>query len=773
MAILGTVTGTINTLGEHDWFKLNLSANTLYSLTSTSGHVFAMHDALGNVIPSGDASGGYSTGGTGTNGIAFMPITSEPYYVDVSLPGGLGNYNIRVTELPDDYRSNISTSGAVAVGGTVSGVLDAPGDHDWIKLTLSANTLYEITASGDTFTQIRVLDGTGAALPTLDNFGGFRFGESGGVGVGFMPVVGGTYFVDVASSGAVGAYSVKLATSPDDYRNNTSTTGEVAVGATVTGVVNVTGDHDWFKVSLQANTLYELKASNATLVSMAILQGDGQIVTDLDASGTTGFQGTGAQGIGFMPKVTGDYFIDIGSAVGAGPYSLSVTASPDDLRNNISTSGTVAVGGSAAGVVNTWGDHDWLRVNLTANTLYAITAPGAAAGQLSMFDANGTEVDRTDSFGTGSLGFTPVTTGTYFVDFSSGAGPANYTIAVATSPDDYTSNVGTSGVVATGGSASGTVNVVGDHDWFKVSLNASTLYSITASGIASPNLSVRNSSGTEVGTLDGFGSGSLGYMPASTGVYYIDLSSASATATGNYTLNVTTVVDDHRNNATATGTVTGAPSGVAGTPDNDILAGGAGNDVIDGLAGTDTVLSSGNRASYALSKTASGYALADGRGRDGTDTLLNIERIKFADLGLALDVAATQSAGKAQLLLGGVLGKDVLAQKKSLVGTGIDLFDQGLSMRELSGTVMRLEIWGLLANGGNASASNTQIANYLLTTVFKAAPSAAALAASVAALDTELGAAQGTFLSQLVESAANQTQVGLVGLAATGLEFGF
>ncbi len=130
-------------------------------------------------------------------------------------------------------------------------------------------------------------------------------------------------------------------------------------------------------------------------------------------------------------------------------------------------------------------------------------------------------------------------------------------------------------------------------------------------------------------------------------------------------------------------------------------------------------------------------------------------------------------AGKAQLLLGGVLGKDVLAQKKSLVGTGIDLFDQGLSMRELSGTVMRLEIWGLLANGGNATASNTQIANYLLTTVFKAAPSAAALAASVAALDTEIGVAQGTFLSQLVESAANQTQVGLVGLASTGLEFGF
>ena len=40
------------------------------------------------------------------------------------------------------------------------------------------------------------------------------------------------------------------------------------------------------------------------------------------------------------------------------------------------------------------------------------------------------------------------------------------------------------------------------------------------------------------------------------------------------------------------------------------------------------------------------------------------------------------------------------------------------------------------------------------------------------ALDTETGAAQGNFLWHLAESAANQIQVGLVGLATTGLEFG-
>ncbi len=770
MTILGTATGTINNLGEHDWFKLNLNANTLYSLTSTNGHVFAMHDASGKMILSSDAFGGFSAGESNTTGIAFMPMTSGPFFVDVSLPTGLGAYNIRLTEVADDYRSNVTTSGAVAVGGTVGGTLNAPGDHDWIKVVLSANTLYAITAAGDTFTQIRVLDASGSTLPSLDNFGGFGFGGSDGAGIGFMPVTGGTYYVDVSSFGAEGNYLISVATAPDDYRNNTSTSGAVTVGATVTGVINVTGDHDWFKVNLQANTLYALNASNASILSLAVMDANGQIIPDLDGYGTTGFQGTGAAGIGFMPKVSGNYFIDVGSSISTGDYSLSVIASPDDYRNNITTTGAVPIGGSAAGALNTWGDHDWLKLNLTANTLYAITAAGSPAGQLTMFDASGKEVDRSDGYGAGALGFTPVTSGTYFVDFSSGTGPASYTIAVATSPDDYTSNVGTSGVVAPGGSIAGTVNAAGDHDWVRVSLNANTLYAITATGVASANLSMLDASGTELRTLDAFGSDTLGFMPATSGVYYIDLTSPGLT--GNYTIKVAEVADDHRNNATASGAVGSTPSGVAGTAGNDTLSGTPGNDVIDGLASTDTVLYSGNRASYALSKTASGYALTDNSGRDGTDTMLNIERIKFADLGIALDVAATQSAGKAQLLLGAVLGKDLLAQKKPLVGTGIDLFDQGFTLQQLSGAVMRLDIWGILANGGNASASNSQIANYLLTTVNKAAPNAATLAAAVVALDTELGGAQGNFLSQLAESAANQTQVGLIGLAATGLEFG-
>lgn len=774
MADLGAVTGNINLLGDHDWFKLNLSANTLYTLTSSLEHVFVMHDASGAPLVNADAYGGASGSDFSSSGIAFMPMASGTFYLDLSRPAGVGAYTLKLGEIADDYRSNITTSGVIAVGGTLGGTLNAPGDHDWIKVSLVANTLYAITATGGDFTQLQMRDAGGVILSSLDNVTGFSSGFSDTAGLGFMPVAGGDYYIDVSSFGSTSGYSLSVAASADDYRNNTSTTGALAVGATVSGVINVIGDRDWFRVSLQANTLYAIDAPGTVAATLVVMDANGQVVGTPDAFGSPDFQ-SGSSAIGFMPRVTGNYFVDVGKVGSSGAYSVRLATSPDDYRNNPTTTGAVAVGGTAAGTLDILGDHDWFKVNLTANTLYAITAPGNPSGALSIFDASGEAVGAGDAAGGGSLGFMPPASGAYYIDFSSFGSPSAsaataYSVSVAVSADDYASNATTSGAVAPNGSVTGVLNVVGDHDWIKVNLAANTLYAITATGLASLSLAVRNAGGQDAGTLDSFGSGALGFMPATAGQYFIDISGSGVT--GNYALNIAAVADDFRNNVTTSGALAGTAPATTGTSGNDTLGGTAGNDLIDGLAGTDTVIYSGNRSSYSLAKTGTGFSLVDNSGRDGTDTLQNVERIKFADRSVALDVGATQPAGQAQLLLGAVLGKDLLAQKKPLLGVAIDLFDQGFTLAQLSGAIMRLDIWGLLANGGSASATNTQIANYLLTTVNKAAPDAGTLAAAATAINAETGAAQGNFLWHLAESAANQTQVGLVGLAATGLEFG-
>lgn len=215
------------------------------------------------------------------------------------------------------------------------------------------------------------------------------------------------------------------------------------------------------------------------------------------------------------------------------------------------------------------------------------------------------------------------------------------------------------------------------------------------------------------------------------------------------------------------------PGGMA-TAYNDTITGSSSNDSIDGGAGTDTVRYSINRSNFSLLKISNGFTLTDGTGANGTDTLQNVERLKFADGGIALDVGATQSAGETALLLGAVLpGRLVYdASKQALLGAVIDLFDQGYSLQTLSGAVMRLPIWDILT--GKTTPSNADIATYLITNVSGVSPDATTLANAVASLSTETDfASQGNFLWHLAESSTNQTHIGLVGLAATGLAYGW
>ena len=215
-----------------------------------------------------------------------------------------------------------------------------------------------------------------------------------------------------------------------------------------------------------------------------------------------------------------------------------------------------------------------------------------------------------------------------------------------------------------------------------------------------------------------------------------------------------------------------SPGGL-GTAYKDSFTGGPGNDTLDGGGGTDTITYTLGRSNFAIAKTGTGFTMTDNTGANGVDILLNVERLKFSDGAIALDVGATQSAGQTALLLGAVLpGRLVYdTSKQALLGAAIDLFDQGYSLQTLSGAVMRLPIWDILT--GKATPSSTDIATYLLTNVNGVAPDVTTLASAVAALNTETDfATQGSFLWHLAESTANQTHIGLVGLASTGLPYG-
>lgn len=113
---------------------------------------------------------------------------------------------------------------------------------------------------------------------------------------------------------------------------------------------------------------------------------------------------------------------------------------------------------------------------------------------------------------------------------------------------------------------------------------------------------------------------------------------------------------------------------------NDVLTGGAGDDTIDGGAGIDTASFSGASTNYTITKTATGFTISDKTGTDGTDTLLNVERLQFSDTTVGLD--ADGIGGEAYRIY-----KAAFNRTPDKVGLGywISQMDKGLSLNDVAG----------------------------------------------------------------------------------------
>ena len=64
---------------------------------------------------------------------------------------------------------------------------------------------------------------------------------------------------------------------------------------------------------------------------------------------------------------------------------------------------------------------------------------------------------------------------------------------------------------------------------------------------------------------------------------------------------------------------------------NDVLSGNAGNDFLDGGSGINTAVYSGTSKNYTITVTSSSMTVQDRVGTEGTDTLVNMQKLQFAD----------------------------------------------------------------------------------------------------------------------------------------------
>jgi Ca2+-binding RTX toxin-like protein len=190
---------------------------------------------------------------------------------------------------------------------------------------------------------------------------------------------------------------------------------------------------------------------------------------------------------------------------------------------------------------------------------------------------------------------------------------------------------------------------------------------------------------------------------------------------------------------------------------NDSLIGGPGNDQITGGDGIDTVQLSGNWSNYTIALDRSSATIFDKiASNDGTDQLNEVERLKFSDKSIAIDL--TGNAGTTAKILGAVMGKDSL-QNKTYVGIGLNLLDGGMNYSDLA--ALALTAIGATSNDAVVSALWKNVIGTEATSAIKE-PYIKLLTDGMKVGDLAVLAADSSF---------NISNINLVGLLQTGIEF--
>ena len=214
-----------------------------------------------------------------------------------------------------------------------------------------------------------------------------------------------------------------------------------------------------------------------------------------------------------------------------------------------------------------------------------------------------------------------------------------------------------------------------------------------------------------------------------------------------------------------------APETIIGGAGNDQITGGGGNDNIDGGLGLDIAKFSGslgnnfnknysiqkiNESTWTVSYTGPVIAIYPPPITEGIDQITSVERLQFTDKNVALDLSG--NAGTAVKVIGAVLGKSQVLNP-TFVGLGLSYLDNGMSYSDL----------GALALTAVGATTNDAAVSTLWKNVIGTEASTAIKAPYIKMLTD--GMRVGDLVVLAADTSFNTTNINLVGLAQTGIEY--
>ena len=228
--------------------------------------------------------------------------------------------------------------------------------------------------------------------------------------------------------------------------------------------------------------------------------------------------------------------------------------------------------------------------------------------------------------------------------------------------------------------------------------NAGSTYDFSLN--SAPQLCIWDAGGTDTLNCSGYSQNQT-----------INLNAGNFSSVGGQTSNISIALNVSIENA-----VGGSGSDVIGGNSlNNSITGNGGNDAIDGDFGIDIAVYTGTAASHTIARGAATTVVTDKTAnRDGTDTLTNIERLKFSDTNIALDISKDQTAGSDYMLY-----KAAFNRTPDVVGLGfwMSKMDSGMSYDTVAQNFVNSAEFKTAYGGSNPSVNTlvTKLYNNVLT----------------------------------------------------------
>jgi len=400
----GSVTSTLDTVGDLDWFAITLTAGKSYTFTLESAQTSGLEDPYLKLYSSdGQTLVDESDDADGLNSQIDVTITATgTYYLEASSGSngaGTGSYVLSAsTPISDDYAGSNATTETLTPGGSKTGTIEIIGDSDWFAINLVSGQRYTFsvdqgllnglpdTTNGLPDPLLSLYSSAGTLITSNDDANELNSELT------YTATTTGTFYLG-ASSGpndsGTGTYVISSSAAiADDYPATVKTNGAVSPGGSATGQLEIAEDSDWYAVSLVAGQQYTFSLDSAATNGLedpllSLYNGGGTLVTSNDDN-----NGLNSE-IVYTATSTGTYYLGAsassrGTGTGKGGYTIAAsnpsangsTIVTGTTGNDTVTAGSgseLIDGGSGTDAVSYSGNRSTVSIKHNSDGTYTVT----------------------------------------------------------------------------------------------------------------------------------------------------------------------------------------------------------------------------------------------------------------------------------------------------------------------------------------------------------------------------------------------------------------